>query len=49
MLVVIIDMVMKPGLADVVVLAVMAAIVAGGAIVFLGPVLARTPAAPASA
>jgi len=49
MLVVIIDMVMKPGLTDVVVLAVMAAIVAGGAIVFLGPVLARTPAAPASA
>ena len=49
MLAVIIDMVMKPGLTDIAVLAVMAAIVAGGAIVFLGPVLARTPAAPASA
>lgn len=49
MLVVIIDMVMKPSFSDVVVLAVMAVIVAAGAIVFLGPVLARTPAAPASA
>ena len=49
MLVVIIDMVMKPSFSHVAVLAVMAAIVVAGAIVFLGPVLARTPAAPASA
>ena len=49
MLAVIIDMVMKPSFSNVVVLAVMAVIVAAGAIVFLGPVLARTPAAPASA
>lgn len=48
MLMVIVDMVLKPGWTDFAVLAGMAVIVALGAAVFLGPVLVRTPAAPAS-
>ena len=49
MVVVIIDMVLKPGLADVAILAVMAALVVCGAALFLGPLFGRSPAAPASA
>ena len=49
MIAVIIDMVMKPGPTDFVVLAVMAAIVVAGGIFFLRPALERTPAASASA
>lgn len=49
MLMVIVDMVLKPGLSDVVVLAAMAVAVAVGAALFLGPLFGRAPAAPASA
>ena len=49
MLVVIIDMVLKPSFSDVVILAAMAVAVAAGAALFLGPMFGRTPAAPASA
>lgn len=45
MLMVIVDMVVKPGPGDVAVLGVMAVAVIAGAVVFLGPILARTPAA----
>jgi uncharacterized membrane protein len=45
MLMVIVDMVMKPGVGDVVLLGGMAAAVIAGAVVFLGPIVARTPAA----
>lgn len=48
MLMVIADMVLKPGPTDFVVLAVMAAVIIAAAIAFLGPLFARTPAAPAS-
>ena len=45
MLMVIVDMVMKPGVGDVVLLGGMAAAAIAGAVVFLGPIVARTPAA----
>lgn len=47
--VVIADMVLKPSFSDVVLIAAMAVVVAGGAVLFLGPLFGRTPAAPASA
>ena len=49
MLMVIVDMVLKPGSGDVAVLAIMGAAVIAGAAFFLGPLLGRTPAASASA
>jgi len=49
MIVVIVDMVLKPNFSDVVVIAAMAVAVAVGAALFLGPLAGRTPAAPASA
>jgi uncharacterized membrane protein len=49
MLVVIVDMVLKPSLSDVVLIAAMAVAVVIGAALFLGPLFGRTPAAPASA
>lgn len=49
MFVVIVDMVLKPTLSDVVLLAVMAGLVIAGAALFLGPLLARREATPASA
>jgi hypothetical protein len=49
MAMVIADMVLKPSLSDVVVIAAMAVVVAVGAALFLGPLFGRTPAAPASA
>ncbi len=51
-LMVIVDMVLKPGFgnfADFVVLAVMAVAIVAGAVFFLGPLFGRTPAAEASA
>jgi hypothetical protein len=49
MLMVIVDMVLKPGFGDLPVLAIMGAAVIAGAVLFLGPLLGRTPAASASA
>lgn len=49
MLMVIVDMVLKPRASDFGILAVMAVVVIAGAALFLGPLLGRTPAAPASA
>ncbi len=49
MLMVIVDMVLKPGFTDFVTIAVMAVAVIAGAIVFLGPLFGRAPAAPAAA
>jgi len=49
MLMVIVDMVLKPGFGDVAIWGAMAIIVLAGAVVFLGPLATRTPAAPASA
>ena len=49
MLMVILDMVLKPGFGDLSVLAVMAIVVIAGAAIFLRPLLTRSPAAPASA
>ena len=49
MLMVIADMVLKPNFSDVFVVAAMAVVVAGGAALFLRPLLGRTPAAPVSA
>jgi hypothetical protein len=49
MLVVIVDMVLKPSFSDIVLIAAMAVAVVVGAALFLGPLFGRTPAAPASA
>jgi uncharacterized membrane protein len=49
MLLVIADMVLKPGFGDVAIWGAMAVVMIAGAAVFLGPLAARTPAAPASA
>jgi hypothetical protein len=49
MLMVIVDMVLKPGLTDFAVLGVMAVAIVAAGVVFLGPLMGRTPAAPQSA
>ena len=49
MLLVIVDMVLKPGFGDVGILAAMAVVVIAGAAVFLGPLAMRAPAAAAAA